>query len=267
MMKDNLINKFLNVRARVLTTVNPRYIGTDEPDTSRMKVVLTDYFRVFDKFKWRIGQPWGIMHPGAQHQYYGEQSVTTTEYGLILSHQYSPEYKSHYSLESPVLVPYSVGLISSIDSYRYGFFQFNISLPFGIGLWPAVWLTSATTWPPEIDILEAYTDSMGLYKNRFETNIHYNLYPNNVDLGAQRHPLELHDITVSCWWTKDFIKIYYNGILVRQVTDKKILKWFENQRMIIVLNNGLQREHVDKQIQLKDIKLSKFIIHSVQIWQ
>ena len=108
---------------------------------------------------------------------------------------------------------------------------------------------------------------MGLYKNRFETNLHYNLYPNNVDLGAQRHPLELHDITVSCWWTKDFIKIYYNGILVRQVTDKKILKWFENQRMIIVLNNGLQREHVDKQIQLKDIKLSKFIIHSVQIWQ
>jgi beta-glucanase (GH16 family) len=267
MIKDKLINKFLNLRASAITAVLPRYYGNDEPDTTSMEMLLDEDFTAFNESRWRIGQPWGVMHPGSTYQYYDVKSVRTTEFGLILDHRYAPEYKSHYSLESPVLSPYSVGLVTSRDFYRYGFFKFKISLPHGVGLWPAIWLTSIDTWPPEIDILEAYTNEIGLYNGRFETNLHYKIYPDNSDAGAQKHPLTQNDATVSCWWTKHFIRFYYNGLLVRQITDKQVLEWFENQRMMIVLNNAIRPEFVDLQLQIPNIPLSKFIVYSAKVWQ
>ena len=62
-------------------------------------------------------------------------------------------------------IPQSVGLVTSYNSYGYGFFEFEIELPYGSGLWPSVWLSCVNSWPPEIDILEAYSNDNSNYKN------------------------------------------------------------------------------------------------------
>jgi predicted RNA-binding protein with TRAM domain len=54
------------------------------------------------------------------------------------------------------------GLISSKASFAqtYGFFEMRAQLPAEAGVWPAFWMLPAdATWPPELDVLEAYGDN------------------------------------------------------------------------------------------------------------
>lgn len=49
------------------------------------------------------------------------------------------------------------GMISTYPGFRftYGYIQIIARVPYGAGLWPALWLAAANKqWPPEIDILE-----------------------------------------------------------------------------------------------------------------
>jgi hypothetical protein len=68
---------------------------------------------------------------------------------------------------------------------------------------------------------------------------------------------------MSCWWTEDFVKIYYNGYLVRKITSNNILKWFKDQKMAIVLNNAIRQEYS------ADIKnqTTEFKVHEVKVWE
>lgn len=271
---DKLINSFLSIRSQFLKHFDVR--GQEEPPTQNMKLIFEDDFHQFDPNKWHIGQFWGKFHPQLRHQYYGNDSVYIENNSLCLDIRYKPSVEQHYSLSEPQEIPYSVGLVVSQQTFGPGFYQFEITLPCGFYLWPAVWLTGTQTWPPEIDIIEAYSDQFTIYNDRLETNIHYDIFPKNKSLGALRHPVKLKDdqrIRVSCWWTQDFIKIYYNGFLVRKVTDKKVLKWFQDQKMRIILNNAIRPEGVkyfDRLIkenkQLHNLPLTKFKIHSVKIW-
>lgn len=55
---------------------------------------------------------------------------------------------------------YESGMIRSIQTFYYGYFEARVFLPKGRGIWPAFWLNSdydqdgKLTWPPEIDIFE-----------------------------------------------------------------------------------------------------------------
>ena len=47
-----------------------------------------------------------------------------------------------------------------------------------------------------------------------------------------------------CHWEKDFLRIYYDGALVFETTDPKILKWYngEKDQMVVIFNHG-RNEH------------------------
>lgn len=260
-IKDRVVNSFLYVKSFIRSYIGKKEISSSNI-TSKMELILEDNFTFFNNKTWRISQPWGDFHTENTYQYYGKDSVYIKDDCLVLNQIYSPKKFPNYN-GRVYDIPHSVGLITSYDSYEYGFYEFDVELPYGIGLWPAVWLTCVDSWPPEIDILEAYSNEKSKYGLKLQTNLHYGL--ENTVSGARNTPVykPLDRLKLGCYWTEDFIKIYYNGHLVRQITSDKILKWFRDKKMTVILNNAIRPEYI------KDIEsqISEFKIHSVKIWK
>ena len=170
-VKDLIINAFLYTKSLVSS-----FFGTSEKSnsniTSKMKLIFEDNFESFNKDVWRIGQPWGKFHPEPPYQYYGDESVFIQNDCLILNQIYSPKQLTTWENPKVYDIPYSVGLVTSYESYGYGFYEFEVELPYGSGLWPSVWLSCVNSWPPEIDILEAYSNDNSNYKNSLFTTRH-----------------------------------------------------------------------------------------------
>jgi beta-glucanase (GH16 family) len=60
---------------------------------------------------------------------------------------------------SPAQYDCRSGMVTSYPGFKfkYGYIQIIARMPTGNGLWPALWLAAANlTWPPEVDILEAW---------------------------------------------------------------------------------------------------------------
>jgi beta-glucanase (GH16 family) len=57
-------------------------------------------------------------------------------------------------------INYESGMIRSVHTQKYGYFEARVKFPGGVGVWPAFWLNpdygtgGELLWPPEIDILE-----------------------------------------------------------------------------------------------------------------
>lgn len=57
----------------------------------------------------------------------------------------------------PMMYGCRSGTVTTYPGFRftYGYIQITARIPYGYGLWPALWLAAASLkWPPEIDILE-----------------------------------------------------------------------------------------------------------------
>lgn len=231
-------------------------------------LIFFDEFRRFDDTSWSIGQPWGKFHPDALYQYYGnieDGIIESSHEGLKLHQKYKPKNFSYQ--EKDITIPYSVGLIVSKKSFGYGYYQCDATLPKGKNLWPAIWLSDHKSWPPEIDILEAYSDASGRYKDRLETNIHYGIKDvNKTSSDSHKHPLA-HNISEShryaVLWSVDKIEFYYDGFLVRRVTNKKVLEWFNKSdiKMTWILNNAIRQDS-----DINNLQDSVFIIHNVKVY-
>jgi len=243
----------------------------------KKNIILNDYeltfkddFKEFNSDIWRIGHSWGVIHPELSYLYYGEESVKNDERGLILEQKYYPRTNINdwYNTNIFFNPKWSVGLVTSKKSFDYGVFDFEVTMPKGSGLWPAIWFVSDTSYPPEIDLVEGYSDINGLYKNKMNTNCHFNFKPTQKESIARNNYIKDVDkksnkIRFTLIWEENFIKMYYNGFLVRYITDKKTIKWFQNHKMIIILNNAI-RQYFDDLVDIN--QTSEFIIHNVKYY-
>lgn len=166
---------------------------------------------------------------------------------------------------------YKCAFIESSDIFSYGTYKFKTIIGNSPRTWPAIWLYGNECWPPEIDIVEAFPDKTGnIIKDgmvRYETNIHYDI-TNPIQFGAKGicsllYKLTHRDNKPDTWelkWTPKYIKIYFNGVRIRKVTDKNVINFFnQHNQMRIVINNMLQEgfTHEDYEKQ-KNFELLSF---------
>lgn len=120
------------------------------------------------------------------------------------------------------------GMVTTSKSFNfeYGFAQLVVRLPYGNGLWPALWLAASNhDWPPEIDLLEHWES---------QTNAGVYLH---TKVGRQGGRVKLpsnfskgwHTVTLD--WTKTRITWYLDGHQVFTTT-----KDIPQQKMFLIMN-------------------------------
>jgi beta-glucanase (GH16 family) len=120
------------------------------------------------------------------------------------------------------------GMVTSYPGFdfEYGLVQITAKIPFGDGLWPALWLAASNKqWPPEVDILEHWNG---------ETQAKVYLHPatgarqgggvNTPNLGNGWH-------TFTVEWTSSQLTWYYDGTEVFSTTTG-----IPHQAMYLIMN-------------------------------
>jgi hypothetical protein len=241
--------------------------------------------------EWRYAMPWGDFHPGSLHQYYdndGTLSYVAPE-GLILELRKIPKtFKKadlpdwrQGDLPEEFTIPVGVGHVSTKKAWHYGWFEAWIQLPKGQSYWPAFWLSGIKTWPPEIDIFEGYSHIGPNYEsytliNRFlkkpnrriRPNLHYGKTEDGTKTDYKSYDIPVAEATerlvhYACHWEHDFIKIYFDGILIMEVTNQEVLRWFnkEDAQQYVIINHGLHMGYPDNPDE------SAMIVRSFKVYQ
>src|SRR5690606_22852036 len=109
--------------------------------------------------KYRVGHEWGNYHPNDLQMWYDPTGIKLSDHGIKFSITQNTLTVDSYMIDGLLCynlpektIPYGIGIISSKNVYKCGIFEWNIKLPRGAALWPAVWLSAQDSWPPEIDI-------------------------------------------------------------------------------------------------------------------
>jgi len=262
--KDSIIRIFLELKSLV------RYIFLIKKENefnipTEYKLMFNDNFN--DKewsLKWKDASEWWNQpyHQGYLKQWYDPLQIIESNDGVY----FYAINKSKYFPEINTTIPVAVGIIRSRESWQYGIFTFSAKLPAGTYLWPALWLTGVYSWPPEIDLLEGYSDNTNDYhRNRnLQSNVHMlSDEKEHIFAGACSHMLSNKTtenfIKYIIWWKKDFIKLYYNGYLVRHITDKEVL-YKMNEPQVIIIGTGVQEKFGVNNI-------SPLIVNNIEVYQ
>jgi hypothetical protein len=232
------------------------------------------------EYEWLTHERWGHIHPGKTECWYdpGAVSIDDHEY-LHLKTRKNPNIftlsKSDPNGYTEVESPVGIGLVSCTEKFGYGLFKIEAKLPDGPYMWPAFWLWSFSSWPPEIDVFEGYSGKRGSYFNwnmdllignlwKTPSNIHLGKEPDNYSIGAKRHKgLGLTSPSkkfnkYTLLWKEDNISIFFNGILVRFIDDKHIMEQFKGHKMNVVINNGIQKDHIKTEMNETDMIVKYF---------
>ena len=257
-LTNNIYNSWLQFKAWYRYIV-PGQSSIKVMPPSEYNLVFEDRFNGdrIDSSEWRFGQPWGNFHTEQLWWYWPETDscAKTSEDGLKLSlclnprvfvKNQLPEWKRSKKLPEVWTGSWCAGLISTKKAYQFGWFEAEIMIPTDFMQWSAFWLAGQDSWPPEIDIFEAYTTD-DLNDIKIKPNIHWGnagTWRNGKkDYGAPRiyvkNPHERF-VHYACHWTEDFIRIYYDGHLVQECTNEEML--IQNSKpQYIILNHGLKK--------------------------
>ena len=223
-------------------------------------------------YQWITQERWGQLHADKPQCWYDPSAVSILEGSnwLILKTPPNPKYFDSIKKTSP----YGVGLVSCTTKFNHGTFEIEAMLPSGKNLWPAFWMWSWDTWPPEIDVFEGYASTrkdtyfqfrinnpLGFWN--VQTNVHY-FGKDGVATSTKgkthwmgfKSPND-NFIKYKLEWFPDRISIYYGDRMVRNIIDPLILEQFNKTSMNVVINN-----HIRYNIPMLnfDVSKSKFIV-------
>jgi len=243
-------------------------------------LVFSDDFKTIDDNIWRWGQPWGNFHSEQLWWYWPTKGETPSDIaypnqdGLALElRKYPKEFKRadlpewrRGTVPNEWTSPIAAGLLCTKKAFRYGWIEAEVKLPVEKAQWSAFWLAGRDTWPPEIDIFEAYTDN-DVNKIKVKPNIHWgaNNFGPKKDWGAPRIALKdphKRFIKYACHWTPEFIRFYYDGILVQECTIDDALEQ-NAQHQHIILNHGC-KDPIKEGVELLE---SVMVVRNLKVYQ
>lgn len=182
--------------------------------------------------KWQTLPYWGGRHnPGYHYNWFSEEAIRMTDSTVVL---YCIRDTTVFDTAT---VPYGCGYISNFKSFTtvHGYFEARCKIPPGNAVWPAFWLVSHESWPPEIDIFEFY-GSKGI--KHLESNLHWmgeDVKESKVKGHRLPDPSEKFHV-YGLEWTAEHIIWYFDGKVLRK--QKRNLEPF-SKLMHVVLNMGL----------------------------
>jgi len=123
---------------------------------------------------WKTGFDWGQTYSGTDQALFIDSAFylkngilyikanRDTVTGWVYDSNFHPVLKDYY---------FTSGMMHSAYSFSqlYGYFEIRCKIPIGSGFWPAFWLMSPNSWPPEIDIFEI----SGLEPNKMHMANHF----------------------------------------------------------------------------------------------
>jgi beta-glucanase (GH16 family) len=230
-------------------------------------------------YDWLTQERWGNIHPDKPFNWYDPSAVEIRNGSLVLKTQHNP--KEFIINGKPITSQFGVGLVSNTTPFSYGYFEIEAKLPKGKNLWPAFWMWSFDTWPPEIDIFEGYSNKntqsyFKIYLDsicgiwNLQTNVHYVSNMINHMVGGKTHwfgwqnPQE-YFIKYGCNWEKDKLTFYYNSKKVRSITDSNIMSALSNTTMNVVLNNSIRSNMKSSKFNYSEFIISYFKYFSASI--
>jgi hypothetical protein len=175
-----------------------------------------------DTSTWAQCYPWSPMPPGCsnfgnadEREWYLPSQVHVDNGTLALVAQRTPTQGSDEN-GNPKTYTCRSGMVTTYPSVhlKYGFVQVTARLPFGKGLWPAIWLIPADqSWPPEIDIVEHWDT-----QPTASATLHYGKQ-NSQERGTVNFPdADKGWHTYTLYWTQSRITIYYDNQLALTTT-------------------------------------------------
>ncbi|MGH3279716.1 MAG: glycoside hydrolase family 16 protein [Trebonia sp.] len=153
------------------------------------------------------------------------------------------------------------GMVTSKPGFNftYGLIQVTAKLPYGPGLWPALWLAATNDqWPPELDIMEHWYSEQDykIYDHTIGTHYVGGPVPTPVNLSTGFH-------TFSMLWTKSRVTWYLDGVQKFTTTDH-----VPQQAMYFIANVADRNPDGDNSSSIaSDACNGTMQISSVKVWQ
>ena len=175
-----------------------------------------------DTSTWAECYPWSPSPPGCtnfgnadEREWYLPSQVHVEDGALALVAQRTPTAGADVH-GNPKTYTCRSGMVTTYSSvhFKYGLVQVTARLPFGKGLWPAIWLIPADgSWPPEIDIVEHWDTELVS-----KATLHYGKQ-NAQQQGTVNFPdADKGWHTYTLYWTQSRIAIYYDSTLAFTTT-------------------------------------------------
>lgn len=209
-------------------------------------------------YEWLPQERWGQIHKDKPFCWYDPSAISIDEnHCLHLKTQYNPKHFPELGITSNI----GIGLVSCTNRFTHGTFEVEAKLPQGKNLWPAFWMYSWDSWPPEIDVFEGYSNNYGSYFT-IDLDLRTGLKIWNVatnawcigdkayDLGAQnawsgfKRP-DKNFMKYKVEWFPNKINFYYNEKLARVITDETLISQCNKTTMNVILNNHVRNPKGD----------------------
>jgi beta-glucanase (GH16 family) len=175
-----------------------------------------------DTATWDQCYPWTPSPPGCtnfgnadEREWYLPSQVQVENGKLALTAQRTPTEGADVN-GKPKAYTCRSGMVTTYDSFsfKYGIAQVTARLPFGKGLWPAIWFIPADgSWPPEIDVVEHWDT-----RPTASATLHYGKQ-NLQQRGTVPFPqADQGWHTYTLYWTPTRITVYYDDTLALTTT-------------------------------------------------